>query len=246
MRHWLLAITLCSPLSLSAQTLDCVAPGPRIAITFDDGPRGDRTHQILDILGAHGVQATFFLVGRQVPGQEELVHRMVEEGHEIGVHTWSHKDLAKSSASTREYEITHGLSAITKVVPHASIVWWRAPYGSRPELGTKVAHSLGLRSRLWEIDTLDWKGPEASVMVDRVLRQARDGVVVLMHDQGRHTIEALDPMLLGLREAGFQVVSVSRLSAPACPVEDSIPVYPEIILDPDEQPTRQEDEIVIF
>ena len=216
MRYLGLFVALCFPSHLFAQTLPCVPDGPRVALTFDDGPLGERTSHILEILQRHGAQATFFLVGRQVAHQESLVQREVDEGHEVGVHTWSHKNLSRSSARTRAREITKGFEAVRRAVPEASIKWWRAPYGAGARLGQGVAGSFGLRHQLWNIDTLDWTGASSSVLLARVLTHVRSGDVVLMHDHGEHTIEALDTMLMALENRSYQMVSVSRLVAPVC------------------------------
>jgi peptidoglycan/xylan/chitin deacetylase (PgdA/CDA1 family) len=193
-----------------------------VALTFDDGPTSSRTASILEILSQHQAQATFFLVGNRIARQEDLVRKEWEQGHEIGVHTWSHKDLAKSSRSTRTREITLGFDAVRKALPDANLTWWRAPYGSGGSLGVAIAKPLGLRLRLWDVDTLDWTGSSADVLLRRVLDRVKDGDVVLMHDHGRHTVEALDPMIVDLESRGYHLVSVSRLTAPVCEAVSSL------------------------
>lgn len=206
----------------------CIPPGPRVALTFDDGPFATRTDEILAVLALHGARATFFMVGQRVDRHPQIAWRVWEQGHELGVHTWSHKDLARISPATRRQEIDRGHAAISAAVPTARIAWWRAPYGSQPHLGQISARVHGMEHRLWDVDTLDWQGASPQVLLDRTLSQLKPGDVVLMHDHGRGTLAMLDALLVSLHTRGYQAVQVSELAAPTCP-----PLPVEIqILDP--------------
>lgn len=204
----------------------CVPAGPRVALTFDDGPFAGRTDQILEVLAAHDARATFFMVGQRVATHPQVAWRVWEQGHELAVHSWSHKDLARSSAATRQSEIDRGHAALVRAVPGARIAWWRAPYGSAPHLGVAAARAHGMEHRLWDIDTLDWQGAGPQVLLGRILSSLSPGDVVLMHDHGRGTLGMLDELLTTLAARGYQAVQVSELKAPTCPTE---PVLPPVI-----------------
>ena len=197
----------------------CVPKGPRVALTFDDGPLPGSTTKILSDLNAAGAQGTFFLVGRNAANYQSLVRAIESAGSEVGVHTQNHANLARVSPARRESEIEQGWSSIEKADPGLVLSLWRAPFGAWPihSITAVIAHHL--RPVAWTIDTDDWQRPSLAVWRARILGRLnghRSGDIVLMHEFAKDTITGLPDLLLTLRIRGYNMVNVSRLTAPTC------------------------------
>ncbi|HUS30125.1 MAG TPA: polysaccharide deacetylase family protein [Kofleriaceae bacterium] len=184
----------------------------RIALTFDDGPDPLRTPALLDALAALDVPATFFLVGRAVDAHPELAARIAREGHEIGNHTYSHRylPLARSRSVAAELAATDAaIARATGIVP----VLARPPYGGRSHRNVRAFARSEKRLVTWDVNSFDWKGKPADVVVRRVLERTRPGSIVLMHEAregGEVTIEAVRQLVPELRQQGFELTTVSR------------------------------------
>jgi len=196
-------------------------PGPDdqrklIALTFDDGPDHKYTPQILDILKEYDAKATFFLVGTQVEKYPDTAKRIVEEGHSIGNHSWSHEDLTKLSAKAAARQIAKAQQAIVEATGTAPRLL-RAPYGAISEDVLKTAHDSDLLHVAWTVDTKDWAGSSVADMYKNVMDNSRDGGVVLMHSFGgrknalEHTVKLLPSIIKDLRDQGYELVTVDEL-----------------------------------
>ncbi len=193
--------------------------GPRIALTFDDGPDPDVTPRILLALAARGAHATFFLCGERVASHPELVASILRGGHELGNHSWMHTALLTlSRAAIREdLEATSdAIEAACGVRPH----YFRPPYGLRDPRVLSVGNELHLVPVLWSVSPRDWQEPGAETIVRRALDDAFDGAIVLLHDgdavarRGRaQTAEALPLILDGLAARGLRAVTLTELIA---------------------------------
>jgi peptidoglycan-N-acetylglucosamine deacetylase len=183
---------------------DCTAV-PCLALTFDDGPSERVTPQVLDTLARHQVKATFFVVGRQVPGRESILRRIHQEGHEVGNHSWSHTDFTKLSPADIEMEFRLSQAAIARAGVPAPTVF-RPPYGA---VNPVVLSHTPLAIIKWNVDPEDWDATAQQVL-ERVLHQARPGGIVLMHDLDQTTADALEPALLALKPH-YQFVTASQL-----------------------------------
>jgi peptidoglycan/xylan/chitin deacetylase (PgdA/CDA1 family) len=190
---------------------------PRVALTFDDGPHPVHTAPLLDALAELGAPATFFVVGRDVDANPELVARIAREGHELGNHTYRHRylPLARSRSVERELRATdRAVARAAGVIPRIA----RPPWGGRSPRNVRVFHRLCKRLVLWDVNSFDWKGKPAGEVADRVLARARAGSIILMHearDGGATTIEAVRLLVPALRARGFELVTVSRALARA-------------------------------
>ncbi len=204
-----------------SQVEPCVNPGPRMALTFDDGPWPTHTDEILTVLSRHGVHATFFMVGERVEKAPAMARRVWEEGHEIGLHTQHHASLSKLSPEKRNLELSEDWDAIHAAVPEAHLHFWRAPYGDVPKPMPPVVQELGLVHQSWTIDTNDWRHGSDEDFLNAIFLGARDGAVVLMHDHTPLTRRNLDQVVTTLQQAGYQLVPVSLLKAPVCSVDVS-------------------------
>lgn len=181
--------------------------GPMIALTFDDGPYPKVTGHILDVLEKNGVCATFFVLGSRIEGREDVLTRMEELGCEIGNHSFSHADLTRLSKADCQRELSDTDAEIRRVTGHeASVV--RPPYGY---YNKTVMSAAGRPLILWTVDTNDWRGKAPGEIADYVIQQAKEGSVILMHDQQTQTADAMEMIIPTLIDEGFRFVTVSEL-----------------------------------
>jgi peptidoglycan/xylan/chitin deacetylase (PgdA/CDA1 family) len=186
-----------------------------VALTFDDGPWPGQTEKILDVLKKQNVRATFFMLGVQARRSPDLARRVLAEGHTVGSHSLSHKELTKLKPAAIRKEISSGASAVaaaTGVRP----AWFRPPYGAVNGAVKKQMRALGVRTAMWDIDTLDWTRPGVHMLYRNAVRSTKPGQIVLMHDGGEdrsQTIEALPLIIEDLRAKGFTFVTMDELAA---------------------------------
>lgn len=181
--------------------------GPVIALTFDDGPYPKVTGHILDVLEKNGVCATFFVLGSRIEGHEDMLTRMDELGCEIGNHSFSHADLTRLSKADCQRELSDTDAEIRRVTGHeASVV--RPPYGYYNKTVMSAAERPLI---LWTVDTNDWRGKAPGEIADYVIQQAKEGSVILMHDQQTQTADAMEMIIPTLIEEGFRFVTISEL-----------------------------------
>jgi peptidoglycan/xylan/chitin deacetylase (PgdA/CDA1 family) len=204
--------------------------GPDIAMTFDDGPNENLTPKLLDLLAAHHVKATFFVVGENAAAHPEILKRAVREGHEIGNHTWSHPNLSKMSDGGVRRELQKTDDAITAAIGFRPTLL-RPPYGSITAREKRWIHDeFGYQIILWDVDPLDWKRPGPRVVADRIVKETRNGSIILSHDIHPGTIGAMPATLTELEAKGFKFVTVSELIAMARPVAPKPAVKPPLTL----------------
>ena len=160
-----------------------------LTLTFDDGPNPKWTPRLLDVLGEHGVKATFFMLGERAQTEPELVQRIAAEGHLIGNHSWSHPNLALTAASKVRAELTQTSNTLEQIVGER-VKYFRPPFGARRPVVFRIARELGLRVVTWNAMTSDWNehsadriAGELAAKIDRLARRARAANVVL-HDGG--------------------------------------------------------------
>lgn len=179
----------------------------QIALTFDDGPHKICTPQLLDGLKERGVHATFFLMGENIAGNEELVRRMKEEGHLIGNHSYRHIQLthAGEDAVCEAIEKTEDLiESITGDRPE----YLRPPYGDWNE---SLECRMDLTTVLWSVDSLDWKLKNTNQIVKRVKKNVSDGDIILMHDIFPTSLKAALQIIDELQAQGYTFVTVEEL-----------------------------------
>lgn len=186
-----------------------------IALSFDDGP-DEKTPEILDALAEHEALATFFVLGRQVEGREDVLRRAARSGHEIGNHTFDHPRLESLSPAQIEDQLARTSDAIesaTGVRPRLM----RPPYGLGALAASPVATALGMRTVLWSVNPKDWNRREPDEIVAAILAGARPGAVVALHDGAAHgadrgpTAAALATVIPTLERRGYSFVTVSQL-----------------------------------
>jgi peptidoglycan/xylan/chitin deacetylase (PgdA/CDA1 family) len=207
-----------APARESAITFNSVhVSGPYIAMTFDDGPSAVLTPKLLDLLAAHHIKATFFVIGENVAEHPEIVARAAREGHEIANHSWSHPNFGKMSQESVRSQLQRTDDAIKSATGKRPTLL-RPPYGSITEREKRWIHDeFGYDIILWDVDPLDWKRPGPAVVRNRILKETRPGSIVLSHDIHPGTVEAMPSTLNELEAKGFKFVTVSELLDMATP-----------------------------
>jgi peptidoglycan/xylan/chitin deacetylase (PgdA/CDA1 family) len=166
-----------------------------MALTFDDGPNPAWTPRLLDLLAAHGVHATFFIVGRFAQAEPALVRRIAEEGHLIGNHSWSHPNLARTPAN-RVVEELKQTSGILEQLVGKSVQYFRPPYGARRPFVLRTARDLGMIPVTWNAMTSDWSDPSADRIAEQLMSKietnSRQGQAsnIVLHDGGHRGLGA--------------------------------------------------------
>ncbi len=195
------------------------AESNQVALTFDDGPDPKITPEILAILQQYDAKATFFCVGINVLKYPELARRIVDEGHEMGNHTFSHPNLAKGVLSFKDVaiQIGNGQRAIffaTRRMPKV----FRPPYSATSDAINEVANILGHKVVIWSCSPTDYEDPTSEEIVERVLSKIKGGSIVVLHDGHENmpfghvnTVRALPAILKGFRERHLAAVTVSEL-----------------------------------
>src|SRR5438132_3809238 len=207
-----------APARESAITFNSVhVNGPYIAMTFDDGPSAVLTPKLLDLLAAHHIKATFFVIGENVAEHPEIVERAAREGHEIGNHSWSHPNFGKMSEESVRSQLRRTDDAIKNATGKRPTLM-RPPYGSITDREKHWIHDeFGYQIILWDVDPYDWRRPGPAVVRNRILKETRPGSIVLSHDIHPGTIEAMPSTLDALEGKGFKFVTVSELIGMATP-----------------------------
>ncbi len=185
--------------------------GPYIAITFDDGPVPKSTPRLLDMLKARGIKATFFVIGQNAREFPAILKRTHDEGHELANHSWSHPSLAKLSNDGVRSQLVRTQDAI-KAATGFTPTLMRPPYGAITKTQKKwIPEELGLKVILWSVDPLDWKYRSASRVESAILKETRNGAIILAHDIHATTVDAMPATLDALLAKGFKFVTVSEL-----------------------------------
>ncbi len=211
------AILLCLPVSGSSDAPQSVylhgdATDRRIALTFDDGPHPVYTAEILDILKEYEIKATFFVIGTNAEGYPDLIRREIEDGHEIGNHTYTHTRIPTISNDELCREV---LSCETAIKTNSySPYLFRPPEGRYDSADLETLTRLGYSVVLWSVDTDDWSGASTEHIVNAVRNEIKGGGIILCHDfltKKCHTTEALRIIIPELLEQGYEFVTVSEL-----------------------------------
>ena len=154
---------------------------PYVALSFDDGPDPRWTPQVLDALKAAGAQATFFMMGYNVDRHRELAHRVLDEGHEIGNHTWSHQDLAFQDPESTRDEIVDGKRAIKEVLG-VDTVWFRPPRGELSGAALRILAEENYDTFLWSVSRKVPGVGTPELVAEHIVERLRPGSIIDMHD----------------------------------------------------------------
>ena len=194
-----------------------VAQEKTLALTFDDGPYPPYTERLLDVLKGKRAHATFFLVAEQAQKHPDLVRRMKEEGHTVGLHAFRHRDFLKLAEEEKQKDQETGkkiLQSITGKEP----LYWRPPHGFRDFSVMEAAAKQKLTVVNWSVIPRDWTGIDKQEIYNRVTDNAENGAIVLLHDgdspfykaSRQATVDAVAPIIDSLREKGYHLVSLEE------------------------------------
>jgi len=178
-----------------------------VALTFDDGPNSKYTKPLLDGLKERGIRASFFLVGECIDGKEDLVKQMAADGHLIGVHCQTHKDLTKEKLSDAKKELCdtrEKIQEVTGLTPE----YVRPPYGS---WNAKLEEAVDMIPVFWDVDSIDWRLKNTEKVTAKVLKDTEDGDIILMHDEFKTSVEAALRIIDNLTAKGYTFVTVDEL-----------------------------------
>lgn len=178
-----------------------------VALTFDDGPNAATTPQALDILAKYHVKGTFFMLGKNIAGNEQLVKRVHDEGHEIGNHSWSHPQLPTLALEQAKKQIEDTQAALRAVIGESPKMM-RPPYGA---INNTLRNAVDMSFIMWNVDSLDWKNRNTASIMEQVKKQTYPGSIILMHDIHQTTINALPSVIEYLKKNGYTLVTVSEL-----------------------------------
>ncbi len=181
-----------------------------VALTFDDGPSSSNTAGTLDMLKKYGVRATFFVVGNRIKGNEALLRRMADEGHEIGNHSYDHKRFTNLTGAQIEDQLLR-TNALVYAACGVKVTLARPPYGARNARMLEIFRELGLACVVWSIDPEDWNSTSAKGISDHVVKRAANGSVILLHDLRKTSVGAAERIIQALLAKGYRFVTVSEL-----------------------------------
>ena len=182
----------------------------QIAISFDCAWGVDYTDTLLSVMEKENVKCTFFMVEFWTEKYPEYVKKISDAGHEIGTHSATHPYMSKLSRETIVKELNSSVKAIENITGKKVEVF-RPPYGDYNNLLIDTAKELGLYTIQWDVDSLDWKNLSANEIVKRVTSGVKNGSIVLFHNQGLHTAEALPTIISILKDKGYTFMPIGQL-----------------------------------
>ena len=190
----------------------------QIALTYDDGPNDPHTLRLLEVLARQDVQATFFLIGSHVQQHPEIAREIVQAGHAVGNHTFTHPLLTFKSESEIRQQLSECRAALQDAIGEHSNLF-RPPFGGRRPAVLRVARELGMQPVMWNVTGYDWNAPPADVIERKVAKQIRGGDVILLHDGGHkemgadrsQTVMATDRLIVRYKSEGYEFVTIPRM-----------------------------------
>lgn len=192
----------------AASISDDKTDGPKkIALTFDDGPHPRYTEQMLDGLAERNVKATFFVLGRNIEGREDILKRIHDEGHLIGNHTYNHVRLTSLRLGAACEELNKANQCIYDITGDYPI-YVRPPFGAwREGLDCKMS----MIPVMWTVDSRDWKLKDVNEIVKNVVKTVKEGDIILMHDRLDTSVKATMQIIDELQKQGYDFVTVDEL-----------------------------------
>ena len=181
-----------------------------VSISFDCAWGVDYTDEILNALRVSNVHATWFMVEFWAEKYPEYVKKIDEAGHEIGTHSSTHSYMSKQNAEEIKLELSTSSEAIQNITGK-KVELFRPPYGDYDNELIKTASELGYYTIQWDVDSLDWKDLSASDIAMRVINGVKNGSIILMHNNGLHTAEAVPIILETLKNRGYSFVPVGEI-----------------------------------
>ncbi|MGI6361339.1 MAG: polysaccharide deacetylase family protein [Bacillota bacterium] len=186
-------------------------PKKQLSISFDASWGAEKTEKILDILDKYEIKTTFFLVNIWINDYPEMAREIASRGHEIGLHSVTHPNFTSLTDEQITQELNDNYQLIKEVTGQEAVLF-RPPFGDYNNNVIEKCQNLGFMPIQWSIDSLDWKDLSATEIEERVMKDIGQGDIVLFHNNGKHTAEALDPILKQLTEEhNLEIVPISEL-----------------------------------
>ncbi len=190
-----------------------------LALTFDDGPNDPYTLQLLDVLARHGVRATFFLIGKYVDQRPDIVRELVDAGHVVANHTYTHPNLIFRSQAQFRDELSRCERALNDAVGENHAPLFRPPFGGRRPAVFRTLKQAGLKPILWSVTGYDWNTKSAEAIERKVSGQVRGGDVILLHDGGHlqfganrsFTVAATDRLIARYKDEGYRFSTIPQM-----------------------------------
>lgn len=179
----------------------------KVAITFDDGPNPDYTKELLAGLKERGVNATFFLLGKEVEKYPEIVQEMFEDGHLIGTHSYEHVNLSSLSDSAAIEQVDKTNAAIYQIIGTYP-EYIRPPYGCWK---CNLDYETTMIEVLWDVDPKDWATSNADVIAERVIENVEEDDIILLHDASESSVKAAFVIIDALKQKGYTFVTVDEI-----------------------------------
>ncbi len=190
----------------------------QLALTYDDGPNDPHTLRLLDVLARQEVSATFFLIGSYVNQRPDIAREIVNAGHVVGNHTFTHPLLTLKNAAEIRRELSECRAALQDAIGDPTNLF-RPPFGGRRPAVLRIARELGMEPVMWNVTGFDWDAAPSEVIEKKISGQIRGGDVVLLHDGGHkqmgadrsQTVVATDRMIARYKSEGYQFATVSKM-----------------------------------
>lgn len=179
-----------------------------VAFTFDDGPHFENTQKLMDVLEEYNGQGTFFMVGERVAGQEEIVKDVIDRGHQVANHSFSHQNFNAIPQSEVEKEINLANEAFKKATGYAGPYMIRPPYGNANKTVRENNPHVFVN---WSVDTLDWKTRNPEAICKAIETYSYDGAIILLHDLYQTSYEGFKCGIKKLHDQGYEFVTVEEL-----------------------------------
>lgn len=185
---------------------------PQVSLSFDAAWGNEDTDILLNILDKYNVKTTFFMTGGWIESYPDDVKKIAAAGHDLGNHSENHKQMSQLSAEECTNEILTPHEEI-KALTGTDMILFRPPYGDYNNTLIEAANNAGYHVIQWSVDSLDWKDYGADNIVDTILNHQalEDGAIILMHNGAKYTKDALERVIIGLQDKGFEIVPVSQL-----------------------------------
>lgn len=185
---------------------------PKVSLSFDAAWGNEDTNDLLSILAKHNVKTTFFMTGGWVESYPEDVKAISDAGHDLGNHSENHKQMSQLGAEECKDEIQKVHDKV-KELTGKDMFLFRPPYGDYNDTLIEAANGLGYHVIQWDVDSLDWKDYGADAIVSKVVDHPHlgNGSIILMHNGATYTRDALEQVITGLTDKGYEIVPISEL-----------------------------------
>ncbi len=207
------SITVSSSVGGRELPIYCVETDQKqVALSFDAAWGNEDTRRILEILKKHNVKVTFFMTGGWVESYPEDVRAILADGHDLGNHSENHKNMSQLSDEQCQEELMKVHTKVQELTGYEMCLF-RPPYGDYDNHVITNAHKCGYYPIQWSIDSLDWKDYGVDDIVKRVVGsdKLQNGAIILMHNGAKYTADALESVITGLQDKGYELVPISQL-----------------------------------